>query len=272
MTIVFFGTPEFGAVVLGKLVEGGYSPELVVTVPDKPAGRGQLPVSPAVKTAADAYGISVLQTEDETIIQKRLQELRPDIIALASFGMLLPKELLQVPKYGALNVHPSLLPKYRGPSPVSSAILAGEKTTGVSIMLMDEFLDHGPVLSQRELPISEITTTPGLKVSLAELGGELLCEVIPCWIAGEITPQPQNNEAATFTKRLEKHDGKINWTRPAGYIGRQIRALAPWPGTYAFWGDKRLKVLEALALPHTLQVPPGQVLSLQEGTAVHTGE
>jgi len=169
-----------------------------------------------------------------------------DLIVVACYGKILPKEMLTIPKYGALNVHPSLLPKYRGPAPIPAAILNGEEETGVTIILMDEQVDHGPILASTKFEIrNSKPTTPELSKILWELGGDLLVEIIPKWIAGEIIPQEQNHAKATYTKKLTREDGRIDWSRPAEYIERQVRAFTPWPGAFTFWKGKRVKILAA---------------------------
>ncbi len=176
-----------------------------------------------------------------------------DLMVVGFYGKILPKKMLEKPKFGALNVHPSLLPKYRGSSPVQTTILNGERETGVTIIQMDEEVDHGPILATREFSIYNFQfsngigkpTTPELYEILWGLGGDLLLETIPKWIAGEITPQKQDHSKATYTKKLTREDGRIDWSKPAVYIERQIRAYYPWPGAYTFWKGKRVKILKA---------------------------
>ena len=176
-----------------------------------------------------------------------------DLIVVACYGKILPKEMLKIPRYGALNVHPSLLPKYRGAAPVPAAILNGEEETGVTIILMDEEVDHGPLLAQKKFQITNYKfqnglgkpTTPELLQILWELGGDLLVEVIPKWIADEIIPREQDHGKATYTKKLAREDGRIDWNRPVEYIERQIRAFTPWPGAFTFWKGKRMKILKS---------------------------
>jgi methionyl-tRNA formyltransferase len=232
LTIVFFGTSEFGAIILGSMVRAGYSPVLAVTQPDKPAGRKQLLTSPPVKIIAEKYQIPLFQPVrlDNSAIAELLRQ-EAGIFFLAAYGKILPKEVLEIPKYGALNVHPSLLPKYRGPSPVQSAILAGEKATGVTILLMDEELDHGPIVAHQEVAIGTFDALE-LKNRLAEVGAKLLVETIPQWVAGKISPREQDHSQVTFTKRFAKEDGRIDWNKEAEYKERQVRALYPWPGTF----------------------------------------
>jgi len=189
-----------------------------------------------VREKLKAAGFQIVNPESKEV----------DLTVVACYGKILPKEMLKIPKHGALNVHPSLLPKYRGPAPVPTTILNGEEETGVTIILMDEQADHGPVLAAREFSNGlGKPTTPELSKILWELGGDLLVETIPKWIAGEITPQEQDHSKATYTKKLAREDGRIDWNRPVEYIERQVRAFTPWPGAFTFWKGKRVKILEA---------------------------
>ncbi|MBI2098436.1 MAG: methionyl-tRNA formyltransferase [Candidatus Wildermuthbacteria bacterium] len=200
--------------------------------------------------------IAFLGREYGLIVKKKLEEagyqlVDPnsdglDLIVVGFYGNILPKEVLAKPKHGALNVHPSLLPKYRGPTPVLFTILNGDSETGVTIIKMDEEVDHGPILAQQKFFIGEKKfTKPELRQILWELGGDLLVETIPKWIGGEIQPQEQDHSKATYTKKLTREDGRIDWNRPAEYIERQVRALTPWPGAFTIWKGKRIKILNA---------------------------
>lgn len=197
-----------------------------------------------------------------------------DLIVVGFYGEILSKKMLEIPTYGALNVHPSLLPKYRGPSPVQNVILNNETKTGVTIILMDEKVDHGPMIAAESFKIgSRKFTTPELTKELWELGGDLLVKTIPKWIAGEIKPISQNHENATYTKILKKQDGHIDWTKPAEEIERQIRAFTPWPGSFTFWNDKRLKIISAHASARSdpRGLSPGQTfIDDERQIAVHT--
>ncbi len=251
--IVFIGTPEFGAIILERLAKTEYKPILVITMPDNPAGRKQILTPPPVKTTSEKYGIPLLQPAS---IKSRISEIRnlePDLIIVAAYGKIIPKGILDIPKHGCLNVHPSLLPEYRGPSPIQAAILNGDKETGVTIILLDEKMDHGAIISNFQLPISNDATAENLSKRLAKTGAELLIETIPKWISGEIKPQPQDESKATFTKIIKKEDGRIDWTKPALEIERQIRAFYPWPGSFTFIekNSKKLmlKVIEAIIVP-----------------------
>jgi methionyl-tRNA formyltransferase len=202
-----------------------------------------------------------------------LRALAPEVIVVAAFGHILRAEVLNIPPRGCLNVHASLLPKYRGAAPVAAAILAGEEETGVTIMLMDEGMDTGPILSQAICSISPQDTWESLSVNLAQVGADLLMDTLPRWLAGEIEPRPQDHSQATYSRIIAKEDGLIDWSQSAAEIWRRSRAYYPWPGTYTYWRGRLLKVLRAEALPHwSGEGKPGQVMALDEGLAVATGE
>jgi methionyl-tRNA formyltransferase len=244
MNIVFFGTSEFAAIILEKMIHGGVAPVLVVTTMDKPAGRKNVLTPPPAKVLALKNNIEIVQPQKVSDINSQLQAMDPDLIVLASYGNIVPKTTLRIPTYGAINVHPSLLPKYRGASPMQSAILAGEQETGVSIMLMDEEMDHGPILAQ-QIVFMDKEAYEQLHNKLAQIGADLLLETIPQWVNEEIKPKEQNHAEATFTERFTREDGRIDWKRPVEYIERQTRAFTPWPGAYTFWKEKRIKILKA---------------------------
>jgi methionyl-tRNA formyltransferase len=266
--VLFMGTPDFAVPSLAALASQATT-EIqligVVTRPDKPAGRGrQLAYSP-VKQFATEHGIPVFQPgplrRPEALQQ--LRELASDLIVVAAFGQILPPDVLTLPRHGCLNVHASLLPRWRGASPINAAVLAGDPESGVTIMQMDAGLDTGPILAQRATPIGEEETAGELSDTIAQLGAELLVETIPYWLAGEITPQPQNEAEVTVTRLLTKEDGRLDWTRPADELARQLRAFTPWPGAFTTWDGRTLKVLRAHAIsapdnlrPGTCFVPP----------------
>ncbi|MBI2450688.1 MAG: methionyl-tRNA formyltransferase [Candidatus Nealsonbacteria bacterium] len=243
--IVFIGTPEFGAVILEKLCQANMAPILVITEIDKPVGRKQIITSSPVKIMAESYKIPVLQPEKIINSALEIKNFSPKLIVVASYGQILPKEILDIPKYGSLNVHPSLLPKYRGPSPIQSAILKGEIKTGVTIMLVDEQMDHGPILAQKQTTIGLNETAKQLHDRLAILGAEVLIDTIPDWLAGRIKARLQDGKKATYTKILIREAGLIDWQKSPQEIERQIRAFNPWPGTYAMHKGKRIKILQA---------------------------
>lgn len=246
--IIFFGTPEFSVKILEYLKEAKLVPILIVTSPDKPKGRKLRLASSQVKIWAEENGMKYLQPEtlkNNSNLFSLLFSLSPDIIVAAAYGKIIPKEILEIPKRGALNVHPSLLPKLRGPSPIQSAILNGDKKTGVTIMLMNEKMDEGHILTNHELQITNNVTSEELEEELAKIGGKLLVETIPTWLAGKIQPTLQNHSKATYTKILTKKDGLINFNEPAEIIERKIRAFTPWPGAYTFVNGKRIIITEA---------------------------
>ncbi|MFH1462540.1 MAG: methionyl-tRNA formyltransferase [bacterium] len=279
MKIIFIGTPEFGVIVLNKLLEANLAPVLVITSPDKPVGRKKEITPPPVKLLAQKYNIPVEQPEKIQDTQYKIQDTNPDLIIVAAYGEILPKEILNIPRYGCLNIHPSLLPKYRGPSPIQRAILNGDKETGVTIILMDEKMDHGPILAQKELKIEEEETTETLHDKLAGLGASLLLATIPKWQKGGIKPEVQNEKEATFTKILTKEDGKINWQKPAQTIFQEIKAFYPWPGSYTFWQKKerliKIKIIKARVFksPDASSFPIAKVLIVpQNEIGIQCGE
>jgi len=271
--IVFMGTPDFGVPVLESLVQNQYELVAVYTRPDRPAGRGRHMAPSPVKQAALSHGITVVEPEtlrDEARAAE-LARLQPDVVVVAAFAYLLPEVMLRVPRHGCLNVHPSLLPRHRGPSPVAAALLSGDERTGVSIMLMDAGLDTGPLLRQDSLAISDSDTTGSLASKLAELGGRLLVETIDGWLAGSIAAKPQNEAEATYSSKVGVSDGLIDWTQPADVLCRRIRAYHPWPGCYTFWEGQRLKVHSALSLALHGHGEPGRVVQLPGPAPVRIG-
>ncbi len=272
--LVFMGTPYFAVPVLKALIER-YEIAGVVTQPDQRAKRGcKLEASP-VKVVALSHDLPVLQPPRlrQPDAAAELRALAPEVIVVAAFGQILRAEVLAIPPRGCLNVHASLLPKYRGAAPVAAAILAGEEETGVTIMLMDEGMDTGPILSQAACPMSPQDTRESLSARLAQLGADLLMDTLPRWLAGEIEPRPQDHSQATYSRIIAKEDGLIDWSQSAVEIWRRSRAYYPWPSIYTYWRGKLLKVLRAEALPHwSGEGEPGQVMALKKGLAVATGE
>lgn len=233
--IAFFGTPELAVFVLEELKNSGIVPDIIVTAPDRPKGRGLELSPPPVKAWAQKNNIPVLQPEklDNSFI-RQLSNVNCQLFVVAAYGKIIPKEVLVLPKFGNLNVHPSLLPEFRGPSPIESAILSGQEKTGVSIMLLDEKTDHGPVLAQRDAPIGETTGKMELSEKLFRLGGKILAEVIPRWVRGEVEAIPQDHDRATYTKKITKEDGLLDLPADPVLNFRKIRAYETWPGTYFF--------------------------------------
>ncbi len=272
LRIIFIGTPEFAAIILEKLIKSGYFPIAVVTGPDKPSGRKQILVPSPVKVLAEKNKIPIFQPEKIINLKSEIKNLDPDLIILAAYGQIIPKDILDIPRYGALNIHPSLLPKYRGPSPIQTTILNGDSKTGVTIILMDEKIDHGPILGQKKIIINKIDSVELTKI-LAELGGDLLIEILPKYLKGEIKPKPQNHSQATYTKFIKKEDGRINWQKSAEEIERMIRAYYPWPSVFTKIKNKILKIFKVKILKINHKKEPGTVfLTEKKELAVACGQ
>jgi len=270
--IVFMGTPAFAVPSLEKLAES-YDIVTVVTQPDRPAGRKRRLTAPPVKEAALARGLPVWQppTLRRPKAVARLRALAPDIIVVVAFGQILRADVLGIPPHGCLNVHGSLLPRYRGAAPVPAAILAGETQTGVTLMQMDEGMDTGPIITQATCSIAPDDTTATLSERLARLGADLLVETLPPWLAGKIVPQLQDDSQATYCSLIAKADGRLAWQLPAEELARQVRAYFPWPAAFTSWQGKPLKVLRAVPLPDWRgEEQPGQVVALDDGVGVVT--
>ncbi len=245
---VFLGTGDFAVKILDILCQNNFIPELIVTTPDKPKDRKMLLTPPPVKIWAEKNNI-------KTIADYSLLTIDYSLFIIADYGKIIPKEILDIPKHGTLNIHPSLLPKFRGPSPIQSFILSKKEETGVTIILLNEEMDHGPIIASEKLKVkNEKLYYKELEEKLAELGGELLIGILPDWLAGKIKPQEQNHKEATYTKKIRKNDGLINLDEPAESIERKIRALTPWPGVYTFINEKRLLILEAEIKDNKLKI------------------
>jgi len=274
LRIVFFGTPEFAVPSLRALLAGRDPVIGVVCQPDKPAGRGQQLAVPPVKRAALGAGLTVFQPEKlrtpETI--ETLASWAPDLIVVAAYGKILPKIVLDLPRLGCINVHASLLPKYRGAAPIQWAILRGEERTGITIMCMNERMDAGDILLQQEVDISAQETSGELQARLAGMGAFALMETIARLHAGTLMPQPQREDSMTLAPMIKKEDGRIDWTRPAVYIARLVRAFNPWPSAFTGLGGKQLKIHRAHAEVSHSAAPAGVVLRADKVISVATGE
>lgn len=236
MRYIYFGTSEFAATILEKLLDENMAPITVVTQPDRPAGRGKKIQESPVKTIAQNAGIPLLQPEKLDVDAiKKIAALNTDLFIVAAYGAILPKALLALPSKQAVNVHPSLLPLYRGPSPIQTAVLNGETKTGVSLILLDEAIDHGPILAQETASIGYRDTSETLSHTLALQSATMLLKTIPKWLAGALSPTPQDHTKATFTKMIIKEDGRIDWKKSAKEIERHVRAMTPWPGSWTVW-------------------------------------
>jgi len=272
LRIVFMGSPEFALPTLRELA-AHYTVVGVVTQPDRPAGRGQKLTPPPVKVLAQSLGLPVIQPEKlrQPEAMAQLQAWQPDLIVVAAFGQILRQNVLDLPTYGCLNVHASLLPRWRGAAPIQAALLHGDKETGVTIMKMDAGVDTGPILSQRREPIREDDNAATLSQRLAELGAQLLLETLPDYLAGRITPQPQDERLATYAPMLKKEDGRLDWHLPAEALVRKVQAFTPWPGAYLEFRGLPLKVLRAHAVA-TERLRPGQRGVLEGRPALGTAQ
>ena len=243
MIVIFFGTPEFAIPPIEKLIEAGFEIAAVVTEPARPAGRHQETVPSPVKIFAAEKKFTIFEPKSVKAPEwtEKIKTLAPDLLIVAAYGQIMPKTIIEIPRFGCLNIHPSLLPKYRGASPVQFAILNGERETGVTIMLMDEKMDHGPILAQEKIEIGSREDAPSLLERAANLGALMLIPTINDYVNEKIIPQEQRHDEATFSKILKKDDGKIDWQKSAAEIYNQIRAFRPWPGT---WSNFRLRNAE----------------------------
>lgn len=264
MSIIFIGTPAFAVPSLQRLAAGGHDVAAVITQPDRPAGRGRQTRPSAVKKAALKLGLTVFQPESlrDPAAVNQVRAIAPECAVAVAYGQILRPEFLAIPPRGVVNVHPSLLPKYRGASPIPAAILAGDELTGVTIMLMDAGMDSGPILAQSTHPVDPDDTTGTLSDKLAAFGADLLAETLPRWLHDDIEPHPQDPALATTTSLLRKEDGAIDWTRPATEIWRRVRACNPWPGAYTHLHDEMFHIWQAWPVDAPAREKPGTVVTL----------
>jgi len=244
--IVFMGSPDFAIPFLEALVKN-YQVVGVVTQPDRPVGRGRKLLSPPVKSLALEQNIPTIQPESlkkDMTAKRQLESWKPDLLVVVAFGQILEKDVLDLPVHGCLNVHASLLPRWRGVSPIQAAILNGDKVTGVTIMKMDEGIDTGDIVCQRKVQIDDDDTGESLFTKLATLGSDLLMEILPDYVHGNLIPQPQGPSQTPYAPMLKKEDGELDFNQPAEILNRQVRAYHPWPGTYTFWQGKMIKILK----------------------------
>lgn len=264
MNIVFMGTPDFAASILKSIYEAGHNITAVVTQPDKPKGRGKEMAVSAVKEYALSVGLPVFQPERikaEDSVAK-LREFPADIFVVAAFGQILSKEILEMPKYGCINAHASLLPKYRGASPIQWAIMKGESESGVTMMQMDEGLDTGDMLTKVVVPITNEDTGESLHDKLSEAGAKLCVETLELIEAGNITPVKQPKECDSYAKLLNKQMGELDFTKSASELELLVRAFTPWPGTYTHIDGKMLKVLSAYVIDDNVSKNPGTIIKV----------
>jgi methionyl-tRNA formyltransferase len=260
--IVFFGSPEFALPSLDALIASKHEVVAVVSQPDRPAGRGHAATPPPVKTAALAHGLTVLQPEKVSDPESlaAIRALAPDAFVVAAYGQILRQRLLDVPPRSTLNVHASLLPRWRGASPVAAAIMAGDERTGVTLMQMVRALDAGPMLARVELPISPQDTTGTLEPRLAAAGATLLAGSLDAWLAGELPATPQDESEVTYAPQIKRTDALLDWSLPAVSLWRRVRAFHPWPVAYTRWRGEELRIHAAWPLDAESGQPPGTVL------------
>jgi methionyl-tRNA formyltransferase len=260
--VVFMGTPDFAVPALAAIKEYGCNVPLVVTQPDKPKGRGRKLTPPPVKIAATEFDFPVIQPDSVKTdgFYQKLVEISPDLLVVVAFGHVLPKKILGIPGLGSINVHASLLPKYRGPAPIQWAIINGDIETGVTTMLMDDGLDTGQILLTKKTPVFLDDTAETLHNRLAGLGAEVLKNTLEALHTHSIQPVPQNHALATYAPMLTKNHGRIDWSLSAAYIERFIRGMTPWPGAHTFLEEKRLRIFRAEIRPRDDRDIPGRVL------------
>lgn len=262
LRLVFMGTPDFSVPCLQALIDAGHDVVAVYSQPPRPAGRGHKERPSPVHRAAETHGIEVrtpksLKGSKE---QDEFRALKADIAIVVAYGLILPQAILDAPRLGCVNVHASLLPRWRGAAPIQRAIVAGDKETGVTIMQMEAGLDTGPMLARATVPITATTTAQELHDRLSELGAELLVKTLPALAAGAITPEPQPDHGVTYAHKLEKHEGRIDWSRPARELDRLIRGFTPWPGAFFMLNGEQVKLLAAELVEDAPGAQPGTVL------------
>ena len=274
MRIVFMGTPEVAAFSLERLLQGQETVIGAVTQPDRPSGRGQKTVPSPVRKVGESHGVPVLAPEkirDPSFLDV-LKKWAPDLIVVVAYGRILPRQILELAPHGCLNVHYSLLPKYRGAAPVAWTIIDGEKQSGVTTMHLVEKMDAGPIFLQRAIPLAEDETGISLQAKLAPLGAELLVETIAGLKAGKITPKDQNESGVSYAPLLKKEDGFIDWKLPAAALERRVRGLAPWPSAFTYLAGNLLKIHRARVIEMATEAAPGEVMKAdKEGLWIATG-
>ncbi|MCX6739747.1 MAG: methionyl-tRNA formyltransferase [Candidatus Parcubacteria bacterium] len=273
--VIFMGTPDFSVPALDAIINN-FKLLAVVTQPDKKVGRKQVITPSPVKKFVLDKGYEILQPaslKGNIELISRIKELQPDLIVVVAYGFILPPELIAIPKYGVINIHASLLPKYRGASPIQSAILNGDKQTGISVMLIDDKMDHGALLAQKTITITDYDNFESLHNKLSQLGADLLLDTVPKFYSEQIKPVPQDESKATYCKLITKEDGKIDWNKFAEEIDRQIRAFTPWPGTWTEWKGKSLKVIKSKVIKSEVgSHKVGEVFKVNDGIAIACGK
>jgi methionyl-tRNA formyltransferase len=257
LRVIFMGTPEFACPTLQMLIDRGEDVIAVVTQPDRPKGRGQKTLPPPVKVLAEKHGIPVLQPAKVRALEfiEVMKEMKPDVAVVVAFGQILPKALLEIPRFGCINVHASLLPRYRGAAPLNWCIINGETETGVTTMLMDVGLDTGAMLVKKSTPIDPDEDTESLHDRLSILGAEALAETLDLLAAGKLVPEKQNDSLSCYASMLKKEDGLIDWNRDAQTIKNKVRGMSPWPGAFTWLDGKLVKIYRV----RTKETLPGRV-------------
>ncbi len=275
MRIVFAGTPEFAVPPLERLLQGPWQVVAVYTQPDRPAGRGRQPRPSPVKARALAAGVPVRQplTLRDPAEQAALAALQPDLMVVVAYGLILPQAVLDIPRLGCINIHASLLPRWRGAAPIQRALLSGDAETGVTLMQMEAGLDTGPMLAVARCPIGPRDNAGDLHDRLAQMGADLLVELLPRLEAGDVRPEPQPAEGVTYAEKLRKEEARLDWSRPALALDRQVRAFNPWPVAECRLGEQVLRIWDAEALPDHSGAAPGTIVAVgRQGIDVATGD
>lgn len=272
--VVFMGTPDFALLGLSRLAQAAdFKIVGLFTQTDKPVGRGQVMSPPPAKVLAKKYGLKIFQPERIKAETETIRNLKPDLLVVIAYGKIIPQAILDIPRYGCINVHASLLPKYRGAACLNAPILNNDKETGVTIMKMDAGLDTGPILRQAKMELRGTETLAEVHDRLSELGADLLAPTLRDWMAGRITPQAQDETAATYVKTLQKEDGRIDWTKPAQEIERLIRAYNPWPGTFFSQDGKLIKIIAAdNKILASSNHQPGEMFVFDRRLAIQCGQ
>lgn len=281
LKIIFWGTPEFGALILNKMIINGYKPIAIVTALDQPAGRKHAIIPSPVKEVGQKNNVLILQptkVKNNDEIKLQLKEMQPDLFIVAAYGLILPKDIIDLPKFQSINVHPSILPKHRGPSPIQATIWGGDQEAGTTLMLMDEKMDHGDIITSAKIEL-EHQYYKELEEQLAQISAALLIDIIPRWIKKEIKPIAQDHNQATFTKIITKDTGKIDWHKSAEEIERMVRAYWPWPSAYTIiksqnqkLNNKIIKISQASVLKIDVNLPIGSIFLEDKKMAVKCGQ
>lgn len=273
--LIFLGTPDFAVSALSALVEFGYQISAVISQPDRPQGRRQILKETPVATYAKQKGLKLLQPSsiNNKDVLSEIKKLEPDLIITAAYGQILRQEVLDIPKYGCLNIHASLLPDYRGAAPINAAIIDGKNESGITIMKMDIGCDTGDILFQEKVAISKTMTAGNLFDKLAQVGGETIVQFLPDYFQGNYQALKQNEDQATYAPKMSRETGEINWAKSAEEIACLIRGTQPWPGSYTFFENKRIKIYSAQVVDKTsINGKPGELINCDGGMIVQCGQ